>query len=664
MSQPRFQQPDGPSDLQIAKAIRETAEKQGPVHCFLLRIRLELSEYNDADAWDLVAELQQRDLDRIASLPEHSGIRVELASDQALWEVSKPRIWKENRVRVGLECYSYVVGATLTIRDFGADEMDTGNGQVFPYTYQIKPLASMRGRRLSAVWGQEGLPGTHEYRGDVATRLLVHALQTKAGSPLPMSGSCFPTLEVRSVKIGVHEGRNVYGFVVLGISEMLKVRLFAASEELRDAGLDLCTLSEYKERYLLAKDAGNQENDAQEAQTAGRKYMVWNIPRTLTQESLSSCCAEFLGAEFEFCAVTLSAQCHPYGWFITCSDSAETQQLATDFEAVLQSRYGLELAVAQSRTRQQRIRMNAAHRDRLEQDQALNPGPGQLKQIIIPRQAIHDAMMEGAFMDLWIDAMYTRLAPRLVNDLAKAIEDRVQQMVDERVESVLNKRLRDYDLTIIQKVMETIDSAVDFSLEAAIQARQLHMGAADASKDLHIDDLTDPKSLGLGASKRPSKPSPPETTPISTPSIGIRQPAYPAAPGEDVIDSLRKIVEAPSPMAATQLLPTAQNSTQDAPKYWLPRPEDSPHSTQPSTPPASGQWASGGQQPSKRPLEDTLVDNLAAGSFDITMQALQQTHVLEQSKATRQCTSNLQPLTPNPNPGDDDEAMGEQSSSV
>jgi hypothetical protein len=643
MSQPRALHQDAPSDLQIAKALRETAEKRGPVHCFLLRIRLELDDFNDADAWDLATELQLRDLDRIAALPEHNGISVELATDQALWEISKPRIWKENKVRVGLECFSFVTGATLSIRDFGTDEMDTGDGQVFPYSYQIKPLATMRGRRLSAVWGQEGLPGTHEDRGDAATRLLIHTLQTKAGSPLPMSGSCFPTLEVRSMKIGVHETRNVYGFVILGISEMLKVRLFKAAEELKAVGLDLCTLSEYKERYLLAKDAGNQENDNQEAQTAGRKYMIWNIPRTLTQESLSRCCAEYFGAEFEFCAVTLSAACHPYGWFVTCSSSEATQQLATDFEAVLQSMFGQEISLALSKTRQQRIRMNASHRDRLEQDQALNPGPGQLKQIIVPKKVIQDALLEGAFMDLLVDAMYSRLGPRLVSDLAQAIEDRVQRMVAERIELEMNKRLRDYDLIIVQKVMETIDSAVDFSLEAAIQARQLHLGAPAADKELHIDDLTDSKSLGLGHSRSPSKPQAPQSAQRSPPSIGKKRAVEQAASGEAVIEALKKIVESPNPLTSTQLLPNMQVSSQGKPACQ----EPSPHSTQPSSPPAG--------QPAKRTLEDTVVDTLAADSFNRTMYELDQTQVLEQGKSSRQCLSN---------PAEEDEAMEGRATAV
>ena len=634
---------NGPSDLQIAKALRESGAKYGPVHCIQLSIRLSLNEYNDDDAWDLAAELSQRDLDRISALPEHSDSGVEFAPDSLLWELSKPSIWKENKVQVGIQCYYFVVGPTLTIRDFGEDVMNTGDGKVFPYSYQIKPLATMRGRRLSAVWGQEGLPGTHEDRGDAATRLLIHTLQTKAGSPLPMSGSCFPTLEVRSMKIGVHETRNVYGFVILGISEMLKVRLFNAAEELKVVGLDLCTLSEYKERYLLAKDAGNQENDNQEALTAGRKYMIWNIPRTLTHKSLSSCCAEYFGDEFEICAVTLSAACHPYGWFITCSRSEATQQLATDFEAVLQSRYGLEISLALSKTRQQRIRMNASHRDRLEQDQALNPGPGQLKQIIVPKKVIQDALLEGAFMDLLVDAMYSRLGPRLVSDLAQAIEDRVQRMVAERIELEMNKRLRDYDLIIVQKVMETIDSAVDFSLEAAIQARQLHLGAPAADSDLHIDDLTDPKSLGLGHSKSPSMPQAPQSAQRSPPSIGKKRAVEQAASGEAVIDALKKIVESPNPLTSTQLLSNMQVSSQGKPACQ----EPSPHSTQPSSPPAS--------QPAKRTLEDTVVDTLAADSFNRTMHELDQTQVLEQGKSSRQCLSN---------PAEEDEAMEERAAAI
>ena len=94
----------------------------------------------------------------------------------------------------------------------------------------------------------------------------------------------------------------------------------------------------------------------------------------------------------------------------------------------------------------------------------------------------------------------------------------MQKLVAERVELEFNKRLADYDLLIINRVNNTIDSAVEFSLDQAIEGRMLALGsAATRGQGLSMDDL------GVsGCSPNPTPP--PTTTPRNfTPSIGVNR---------------------------------------------------------------------------------------------------------------------------------------------
>jgi hypothetical protein len=334
-------------------------------------------------------------------------------------------------------------------------------------------------------------------------------------------------VEVRSIKIGELEQAPVYGFTVLGSSGSLVMRINSAAALLKDQDLEMITLDDYRDRLVNLKLAGNQQVDTQEALTSGRKFMLWNIPRTLNNPDLAIVAQEFFGDTFVESEITTSAQCHPYGWFILNAATNELQQHAADFEAVLQAKWGMEITLAMSKTRQQRIRMNATGRERMEQRDSLNKPAGVLKEIMIPAKVIQDAVMESAFLDLWVDQIYTRLGPRIVVDLVAAVEQRVEQMVAERLEAALNIKMEQFSTQVLQKVFSTIDSAVDISISRALEARVICMNGSDdcdQSEEGLMDLLDsvvippvkpDPPTTALKPANT-SAPAPPSPTPLTT----------------------------------------------------------------------------------------------------------------------------------------------------
>ena len=292
----------------------------------------------------------------------------------------------------------------------------------------------------------------------------------------------------------------MYGFTVLGSSGSLLIRLNAAATQLADSELQLITLDDYRERLVELKLAGNQEQDSQEVATSGRKFMIWSIPRSLTNNQLEALAREFFEDEFEASAVTISARCHPYAWIILVHSTLKQQQMAADFEAVLQAKWGLEINLALSKTRQQRIRMHGTNRDRIEQRESLSRPAGVLKEIMIPAKVIQDAIMEPAFLDMWIDAVYSRMGPRLVTDIVAAVEQRVEELVAARVEAALQIKMVEFSTQVLQKIYNTIDSAVDVSITRALEARVM-------AQDNEEDDFEDFQHL-LDRVPRPEPPPP------------------------------------------------------------------------------------------------------------------------------------------------------------
>jgi hypothetical protein len=163
-----------------------------------------------------------------------------------------------------------------------------GDADPLEYEYQIMPLCQMMGERLASVWGQEGKSGFTADRESLATRVMCRILQEKHTN-LPLGGTCLPMLEIRSILIGELEGKQIYGFTVLGSSGSLLIRLNAVSSELADMDMQLVTTDDYRERLAALKISGNQEVDAQEALLAGRKFMLWNVSMCLQKSSRMPC---------------------------------------------------------------------------------------------------------------------------------------------------------------------------------------------------------------------------------------------------------------------------------------------------------------------------------------------------------------------------------------
>lgn len=490
---------DGPSDRQILAAMRSIEAKLGPVNC--MRYRIECVIESDEAAESLAAEIIACELERIRVL---SDTPVHIAECPVLASLSYPQPWKQGGRVLGLEMCCYFVGPTFTIETFGVHAliMTEADDAELPYQFQVMPLAQLRGRRLAAVWGEEGSSGTYSEREAKATKRLIRELQRIAGADLKMGGTSLPMLEIRNIKIGELDGKSVFGYIILGASDSILMRLNAASDDLRQESLELVTLDEYKERLLLAAQAGNQQLDAEEARTEGRKYMLWHIPRAMTAVELEATAVEFFGALYESSAVTMSAQLHPYAWMILTSTSHETMQAAADFEAVLQSKWGPDISVGLSKTRQQRIRMNDAAKARLEQKDGLEKPAGVLKEILIPKKLIQDAVMEGAFLDLWVDALYSRFGKRMVTDLSNSIEVKVKKMIDVQVEQIFETKMLAYSAKVLDKITKTIDSAVDFAIARCIEARQIRVEVetefAEDDDMLYDDDDTSFVDLGAG----------------------------------------------------------------------------------------------------------------------------------------------------------------------
>ena len=473
----------GPTDTQIMAAIRSTHAKMGNVHCIRYRVRTDFADPQAAES--LASEITNRELERFASQPDTlmDDHQVDIATHRVLAEMSRCANWVESRQTVGCVFHRYWSGLDLTVGQHGTWTLPGDDFQEdLEYEYQIKPLARIRGVRLGSVWGLDGKPGSTLAREDSATRAVIRILLTRAGTGLPMLGSSIPMLEVRSIKVGELDKEPVYGFTVLGASGSLLMRLNAAAAELKASDMELVTTDDYRERLVCLKLAGNQQQDSQEAATSGRKYMIWSIPRSLVNTDLEAVAQTYFEGIFVESQVTVSAQCHPYAWFILSSATADSQQKAADFEAVLQARWGLEISLALSKTRQQRIRMNAANRDRIDQRESLNRPEGVLKEIMIPAKVIQDALMESAFLELFVDQFYSIIGPKIVLDIVAAIEERVEKLVAERVEAALDIKMEAFSANVLAKVFNTIDSAVDVSISRALESRT--MGGDSEGDDL------------------------------------------------------------------------------------------------------------------------------------------------------------------------------------
>lgn len=497
-----------PHDRQILAAMLSTAEKRGPVHCIRYRVRAELSSPDDAR--HLAGEVTERELARMNAVHPvvAPGKGIAVANHPTLNTMSDCYPWTYRGNPIGVVFHRYYTGAALTVDEHGnLTFTPDGTTCQIKYEYQIMPLAQLRATRLTCVWGIDGKPGTTSERAAKATRTVINVLQSMHDGQLPMGPSSLPMVEVRSIKIGEYDGATIHGYVVLSCYGSLETRIRAAHDQLKDLDLEAVTMDDYRERLIAMRATGNQEVDAEEAKHLDRKYMVWKIPDSLTQPVLELHAKDFFGSLYESCTVTISAAMHKYAWFILTDASMSTQLKAADFEAVLQSKFGYTISLALSKTRRQRIRMNAAARDRMDQDAALRTTG--LKEIHIPPKVIQDALMETAFLDMWIDSVHNRLLPRLVNDMMHSIEKRVQELVDERLSAAVDKRLAEFEETTRQKILRTIDSAIDTSLHRALDAQLINMGQSppEAGIEEMIEDLDIPQDF--------SSPAPP---PTATPS--------------------------------------------------------------------------------------------------------------------------------------------------
>jgi hypothetical protein len=488
------EKPEGPTDLQILAALKSVNAKHGPVTClrYIHRGRVTCDEHADAIGDAIYAAERAR-----LTVLHHAEIH--RADHPVLNTLMTVRPLVERKDIVGVKFHLFLQGAPLTVDENGSGKLQF-DGEQIAYTFDVMPLAMLYGRRIGAVWGQEGLPGTTPFREALATRLLIRTLlSNEPDGTLRMGGSSLPLVEVRSARIGEFEGKPVYGFQIMAYSESTLLRLNAVAEQLREQGLELVTLDDYRERLVALKATGNQEVDEAETKTEGRKFMIWQIPRTLTPEALEELLRCFFDTELEDLKITVSHRGHPYAWFVLATASQAMHNKAADFENVLQAKYGMAISVALSRTRLQRIRMNSTHRDRLDQQAALNPAPGLVKEVFIPKKVIQDALLEPAFLDLWIDAVYDKLGGRLVTDLSKAIEVRTDALVTEKLAIAMQAQAKTFEMQL-EKIRMTLDSAVDFALDRAIEARALQLGSAaqtEAALRAEIDSLDLPEQEDL-----------------------------------------------------------------------------------------------------------------------------------------------------------------------
>jgi hypothetical protein len=460
---------------------------------------VQLEDPKDAEAF--AAEVTAAEIVRLENAASADGappaVRVTVAEHPVLMDFMGCTPFRDGGL-LGVEFHRYYVGAELSIDAHGRISMldiavDIEDPPTFDF--QIMPLGQMYGRRISSLWGLDGKPGTWRAREDTATRALIRKLQELGESQLRMGGTSLPMVEVRSIKIGeLKDGSPVHGYMILGCSDAISLRINAAADHLESIDMKLVTMDHYRELAIAAKEAGNQVLDDAEAGTIGRKFMLWGTPRNLTAEKLRMLAADYFGDEFEDCDVAVSRACHPYAWVVVKGDCEKDDKLrlqVADFEAVAQSAWSCAVHLALSKSRQARIRMKAQHRDRMDQRDALHKPAGQLKEILIDPKLVQDALLDAPFMDIWVDALYSRIGKRLITDIAGEIESRVQALVEARLEIELGKKFQEFEQNFLQKVLATIDSAVDFSMERAIEARALEIaeGASGYGQGLDIGDL-------------------------------------------------------------------------------------------------------------------------------------------------------------------------------
>jgi hypothetical protein len=537
--------------------------------------------------------------------------------------------WIERKEPVGLVTYRYYAGLLLDIDHHGTSAIPTGDPNIEPweYEFQIMPLCQLRGARLSSVWGLEGKPGFTVDRESKATRLLIRVLQQKAGKALAMGGTNLPMLEVRSIRIGELEGKQMYGFTILGCSESLLIRINAAEQVLAESDLTLCTMDDYRERMVAMRLAGNQEMDAQEALTSGRKFMLWNTPRALDDDKLRTVATEYFGEALVESRITASNRMHLYGWIILKNASEEMQQRAADFEVVLQSMFP-GVALALSKSREQRIRVRSAQHEQMEQKEALSRPPGQLKEIYVPAKYIQDAIMEPAFLEMWVDAIYERLGQRLVTDIVASIEGRVEQLIAARVEEATNKRLDQFEKDILAKVYRTIDSSLDVCLSRNLEAYVLSLANPSSELEQMIastqipstnGEFGDPNSehFGQGGKQPPTvteagqttAAAQPATTQPNTPSIGTPLNSTAGTKSDSFQSGLftgRSLEMTPSPPGPPRQPPMTSTHQTAAASVERFRNLDEPQVQ------ISNRMEDDNAAGSKRPIEDTLTEETIA----------------------------------------------------
>ena len=282
-------------------------------------------------------------------------------------------------------------------------------------------------------------------------------------------------VEVRNLKIGEDKNGNVFGYQLITRGTSVQQRINSVSHQLRDMGITLCTMGEYKEMLMALKDSGNQEDDDAESLTEGRKSMVWGIPRNITPTMFEDLCRKFLGPCLESFKVTISRKNFPYAWLVVDQPTKDRIDRLAALEIQMQKVWGPEVYMALSRTRQQRIRYFDQLRSRKEAAQQMQSAkaspPGTLRVIDFPKEVMQSAMLEEAFMGHLVDSMCHRMIPLVVagvtEGLLKALEPRIEQIISSRLDLMLAR--------METALLRTVDSSIDCSLFTALEHLSLEV---------------------------------------------------------------------------------------------------------------------------------------------------------------------------------------------
>ena len=469
-----------PADRLIKASMSQAVHKaQGShVRAYKYRIKEVVTSEQEANEWMEAVCVAER-----ARLGRGGGTIVE-HKDKTMDTVGRPEVWKEHAWQVGIECHRLWTGFS---EDNAPLVTDRGQGTATlgqerrDYLFEPAPLLRRRGFKMEgAVWGSEEHGATFEQRESWATNLVVGVL-AEAEVRNQEQAAVLPPVECRSLVMsgqGHIQGKRAHAMVVCVAHEHYKRQVLASGPQLVNRGLELVTEAEYKERWASWQGSQNQESDSQEVEVDGRKFMLWNVPKTLTGAQLQEHCSSFFQDWLQECRVTTSAKNTPYAWYTLDSATADRVDKAWVFEHRLQSRSGWgQVRQSLSLARAARIEKGEGLRQaRIDREDIAN---GKAPRVVTAGAA-PGSVEEAQYMGRMADMLVIKLAdPAVAGAVAEALQAPLIRALEERVPAALAE-------ATAPRLVELVDKQLKAHLQ--VHAGVVEQMARDMKHQLQVTE--------------------------------------------------------------------------------------------------------------------------------------------------------------------------------